>query len=464
MHSHSYDFDFLVIGAGSGGARAARIAASHGAKVAIVEKGAFGGTCVNVGCVPKKLFSYAAHYSEDFEEAGGYGWSVNSPVNRSVEKPVHNWKKLIENKDREIDRLSGLYEKGQAGATIFKEAARFKDAHTVLIGEREVSADRILIATGGKPFVPDIPGKEYLSISDDLFYLNERPETAVIIGGGYIAVEFASILNGLGTEVTLLYRGDLFLKNFDHDIRIHIAEEMKKKGINIHFNTDVANVDKSGDKVVITSPDGREYRSDIAFAATGRIPNIDTLDLNKAGITLNARGYIEVDKDYATRQPHIFAVGDCMNSHHLTPLAIAEGHYLADMLFAPDTVKKAPYPLYEYIPTAVFTTPPIGTVGLTQQEAEQKFGADNIVIYKSVFKAMKHTLGGGDLKTLVKLVVTKDADRVVGLHMVGDDAAEILQGFALAVSMGAKKADFDRILAIHPTSAEELVTMRNPVN
>ncbi len=460
MHSHSYDFDFLVIGAGSGGARAARIAASHGAKVAIVEKGAFGGTCVNVGCVPKKLFSYASHYSEAFEEAEGYGWSIN----KSVEKPVHNWTKLIKNKDREIERLADLYEKGQSKAEIFRGAARFQDPNTLIIGDTVVSADKILIATGGKPFVPDIPGKEHLSISDDLFYLNERPETAVIIGGGYIAVEFACILNGLGTEVTLLYRGDLFLKNFDLDLRTHIAEEMKKQGINIHFNTDVANVDKSGDKVVITSPDGREYRSDIAFAATGRVPNIDTLDLNKAGVTLNARGYIEVDKDYATRQPHIFAVGDCMNSHHLTPLAIAEGHYLADMLFAPDTVKKAPYPLYEYIPTAVFTNPPIGTVGLTQQEAEQKFGAGNIAIYKSVFKAMKHTLGGADLKTLVKLVVTKDTDQVVGLHMAGDDAAEILQGFALAVSMGAKKADFDRILAIHPTSAEELVTMRNPVN
>ncbi|MGE0733775.1 MAG: glutathione-disulfide reductase [Alphaproteobacteria bacterium] len=446
-----YDFDFFVIGAGSGGTRASRIAAGHGARVGIAEDRYFGGTCVNVGCVPKKLLVYAAHFAEDFEDAKGFGWTVGP---RS-----HSWHTLIANKNAEISRLNGIYERliGGAGAKIFKARATIKDSHTLDVGGQTVTADRILVATGGWPMVPDFPGKEHIVTSNEAFFLDAMPKRAVVVGGGYIAVEFAGIFHGLGAHVTQLYRGDLFMRGFDDDARTTLAEEMRKKGIDLRFKSDIAAIEKSTDGMLVRLQDGSTLSADLVMYATGRAPMTKNLGLEKVGVKLDEKGAIVVDADWQTNVPNIFAIGDVTDRLNLTPVAIAEGHALADRLFGPTGRKVG----YEYVPTCVFSQPPLGTVGLTETAARSKYG--QVDVFRATFRAMKHTLSGRDEKTMMKLVVDRESNRVVGLHMVGADAGEIVQGFAVAMKAGATKADFDSTIGIHPTSAEEFVTMRTPV-
>jgi glutathione reductase (NADPH) len=445
-----YDFDFFVIGAGSAGTRASRIAAGHGARVAVAEDRYLGGTCVNVGCVPKKLLVYAAHFTDDFEDAAGFGWTVGARR--------HDWKTLIANKNKEIARLNGVYKRliEGAGAAIIDGRARLKDRHTVVIGERGYSADKILVATGGWPFVPDFPGSEHVITSNEAFFLDELPERIVVVGGGYIAVEFAGIFHGLGAQVTQLYRGPLFLRGFDDDCRAHLAEEMKKKGIDLRFNADVARIDRHGDHFVIGLKDGTALDADLVMHATGRMPSTRGIGLEEVGVKLRHHAVV-VDDHWRTSVDNIYAVGDVTDRVNLTPVAIAEGHALADRLFNPSGRSVS----YDNIPSTVFSQPNLGSVGLTEADARHKRGA--VDVYRSIFTPMKHTLSGRNEKALMKLVVERATQKVVGLHMVGPDAGEIVQGFAVAIQMGATKADFDRTIGIHPTSAEEFVTMRTPV-
>jgi len=445
----SYDFDFFVIGAGSGGVRAARIAAGHGARVGIAEERHLGGTCVNVGCVPKKLLAYAAHFSHDFEDAAGFGWRVD--------ERAHHWPTLIANKDKEIGRLNGVYRHmlEGAGCTLFEARARLLDAHTIEVEGNHVTAETVLIATGGRPVVPDTPGvAEYAITSNDAFFLEGLPRRVVIVGGGYIAVEFAGIFNGLGAEVMQLYRGARFLRSFDDDVREVLAEEMAKSGIDLRFRTEVASVQKTADGLLANLTDESVIEADAVMYATGRRPNTEGLGLEAAGVRLNDHGAVTVDEDYRTSVPNIYAVGDLTDRINLTPVALAEGHALADTLFGnrPRGVG------YENVPTAVFSIPPIGTVGLTEAQARRRHGA--IDVYRSNFRPMKHTLSGRDERTMMKLVVERDSQRVLGCHMVGQDAPEIVQGLAIALNCGATKQDFDRTIGIHPTAAEEFVTMR----
>lgn len=446
----AYDFDYLVIGAGSGGVRSARIAAGHGAKVAIAEGARPGGTCVNIGCVPKKLFAYAADFHAAFEDSRGFGWNAG--------KPGFDWPTLLRNKDREIERLNGIYRDilGKAGVEYLEGFARFTGPHTVNVGDREYSAEKILIATGGVPRRPDFPGTEHVRISDEMFYLDALPRRAVIQGGGYIAVEFAHILHGIGVEVTLLYRGELFLRGFDDDIRSFLAEEMRTQGIDLRFNSDIAQVDKTGDGYTVTLDDKETLDCDLVFSAIGRDPNTQNLNLSAAGVQTGTKGEIPVDSEERTNIPHIFAVGDVTDRVNLTPVAIAEGHALADRLFGKAPGRQAPD--YALVPSAVFSAPPIGTVGLS--EAQARAEEKDIAVYKTAFRPLKHTLSGRAEKTFMKLVVDRTTDRVLGVHMCGADAPEILQGFAVALTAGATKAHFDRTIGIHPTSAEEFVTMK----
>lgn len=456
MSKHSYDYDFLVIGAGSGGVRASRIAASHGVKVALIEKKHLGGTCVNVGCVPKKLLAYASEYNHELEDCKAYGWDVD--------KPVHNWQRLLANKDKEIKRLREIYKNLLKDVDLYTGAGQFKDPHHVCVNNKTISAEKILIATGGTPFIPDIKGSEHFVSSDDMFYLKNCPENLVIYGGGYIATEFASIMAGLGSKVDLIYRDSLFMRHFDKDIRLHLAQELQKRGISLHFDCEITEISKTDSNrfKVLTSHD-HELDADCVLAATGRRSQIDELGLNNCDLALEKNGLIDVNSEYQTAQSHIYAVGDIIGSIQLTPLAIAEAHYLADRLFGSHNLKKAPCPNYDYIPTAVFTNPQIGTVGKTQDEAEEEFGCEDVICFRERFRAMKHSLPGRDEKSLLKLVVQKSTDKVLGAHMCGHDAGEIVQGFALALEMGAKKADFDKMIGIHPTSGEEFFTMRTPV-
>ena len=441
-------YDFFVIGGGSGGVRAARIAAGHGAKVGIAESGNFGGTCVNVGCVPKKLLTYAADFPAQFEDARGFGWRSG--------RLTLDWRKLIGNKNTEIARLNGIYEKllTDAGATIIKGRARFIDSHTLDIGGRILTADKILIATGGKPALPDVPGKEHIHPSDDMFYLPRAPKHVVIIGGGYIGVEFAHIFSGIGAKVTILHRGDRLLKDFDSDISSTLESEIRKQSnIDLRLNADLARVDKKYNHYVVQTSSGDKIKCDLVLGATGRVPNLDGLN---APVELTPQGRIKVNPDYQTNIPHIFAVGDVSSALPLTPVALAEGHVLADRLFG----GKHRAVDYEFIPTAVFSNPPVATVGYSEQAARAK-GMD-VEIYRTNFRPMKHTLSGRDERTMMKLVVDKKNGRVIGAHMVGADAPEIMQGVAIAINAGATKAVFDRTIGIHPTAAEEFVTMRTP--
>lgn len=446
-----YDYDLFTIGAGSGGVRASRISASYGARVAVAEERYLGGTCVNVGCVPKKLLVYASHFSEDFEDAAGFGWTVGA---RSF-----NWSKLIENKNREIERLNGIYERllGNAGVEIFRGTATVVDPHTVAINGRTVTAKYILVATGGWPVVPDIPGKEHAITSNEAFFLESLPKRVLMVGGGYIAVEFAGIFNGLGCDVTQLYRGPHFLRGFDDDVRNFLAEEMRKKGIDLRFNANIARIAKKGDVYLAELEDGTELETDLIMYATGRAVKSRGIGLEEAGVELAPNGAIKVDDYFKTSVDSIYALGDVIDRVALTPVAIAEGMVLAGNLFK----NQSRMADYEDIPTAVFSQPNIGTVGLTEAQAREKYGA--VDIYASSFRPMKHTLSGSDEKTFMKLVVDRASDRVVGFHMVGPDAGETTQGVGIALKCGATKAQFDATIGIHPTAAEEFVTMREKV-
>jgi glutathione reductase (NADPH) len=447
--SHEYDYDYFVIGAGSGGVRSARIAASHGAKVGIAEGRYMGGTCVNVGCVPKKLLAYAADYHAHFEDAVGFGWSPPTQT--------FDWATLIANKDKEISRLNDIYKNilENSGATIHQSYASFIDRHTLQVGHETITADKILIATGGKPRMLDFEGAEHMKSSDDMFTLPSQPDHIVIYGGGYIAVEFAHIFHGLGSQVTLVYRGDLFLRGFDDDIRRHLKKEMEIQGINLVFESTIEKIEQPNNNFSVLLSNGNTIECDCILGAIGRVAETNKLNLQNADIKTNNDSSIIVNDHYRTSTDNIYALGDVIGRVELTPVAIKEGHWLADTLFGGIN---RPAPSYDNIPTAVFSRPNIGTVGLTEQQAIDK-GFD-VQIYRSHFKPMVHTLSGRDERTFMKLVVDQKTDKVLGVHMIGLDSAEILQGFGVAMKCGATKAQFDETIGIHPTSAEELVTMR----
>ena len=443
-------YDYFVIGAGSGGVRSARIAAGHGAKVGVAEGSALGGTCVNLGCVPKKLLAYGSDYGFHFEDAQGYGWDIPA-------KPNFDWATLRDNKNAEIKRLNGIYKNilDKSGVEIISGYARFEDQKTLDIDGQKVTADKFLIAVGGKPRQHPCEGGEHMVTSDDVFFLPSMPKNVVIVGGGYIAVEFAHILHGLGAHVTLLYRGALFLRGFDLDVRKALAEEMKKQGIDLRFNCDVEKLEKNGGRYIVHTNDGSSIDCDLVLSAIGRDPNTATLGLEKAGVE-TSRGEITVNDQYQTSVPHIYALGDVTDTPKLTPVAIKEGHVLADRLFAGQSERAVNY---DNIATAVFSYPPLATVGLTEEQALEQ--GHDVISYISDFKPMKHTLSGRDERSFMKLVVDHKTDRVLGLHMMGLDAPEMVQGFAVALNCGATKADFDRTMPVHPTGAEEFVTLSN---
>ncbi|MGA9573470.1 MAG: glutathione-disulfide reductase [Lysobacterales bacterium] len=447
-----FDFDLFVIGAGSGGVRAARIAAGHGARVGICESSRVGGTCVIRGCVPKKLLSYAAHFAEEFEDAEGYGWEVG--------ETRFSWSRLIANKDREIDRLNkvylGLLE--NSGVSLFPIHGELLDSHRIQLGDETVSADKILIATGAHPWIPDIPGAELGITSDEAFHLQSLPERVVLLGGGFIACEFAAIFNGLGSSVIQVYRGEQILRGFDLDVRHTLADEMQKKGIEIRLNTNATELIRQSDGLIkVKLDDGSELLADTVMFATGRVPNVRGLGLQDAGVHVLPSGIIPVDEYSRTNLENVFAVGDVTNRVNLTPVALMEGHAFADSEFGGN-----PRPVsHRFVPSAVFSHPPVATVGFTEKDAKVHFG--ELDVYKSVFTPLKHTLSGRKEKTMMKLLVQASSGKVVGLHVVGMDAPEIVQGFAVAIKSGLTKQQFDLTIGIHPTAAEELVTMRVPV-
>ncbi|QXZ17035.1 glutathione-disulfide reductase [Pseudomonas sp. AO-1] len=449
----AYDFDLYVIGAGSGGVRAARFAAGFGAKVAVAESRYLGGTCVNVGCVPKKLLVYGAHFAEDFEQSSGFGWSLG--------EANFDWATLIANKDREINRLNGIYRNllVNSGVTLHEAHAKIVGPHEVEVNGERFTAKNILIATGGWPQIPEIPGHEHAISSNQAFFLKELPKRVLVVGGGYIAVEFAGIFHGLGANATLLYRGDLFLRGFDGSVRKHLQEELTKRGMDLQFNSDIARIDKQPDgSLKATLKDGRVLEADCVFYATGRRPMLDNLGLENTDVQLTDKGFIKVDEQYQTSEPSILALGDVIGRVQLTPVALAEGMAVARRLFKPEQYRPVDYKM---IPTAVFSLPNIGTVGLTEEEARE--AGHEVVIYESRFRPMKLTLTECQEKTLMKLVVDGKTDKVLGCHMVGPDAGEIVQGLAIALKAGATKRDFDDTIGVHPTAAEEFVTMRTPV-
>ena len=458
----AFDYQLFVIGGGSGGVRAARIAANLGARVAIAESFRYGGTCVIRGCVPKKLLVYASHYAQEFADAAGFGWSV-PPV-------TFSWPKLIAAKDAEISKLSAMYEKNLlgAGVTVLQGAATVLDAHTVEVNGQRIRAEHILVATGGTPFLPKLPGIEHAITSNEVFNLPTQPKRVLIVGGGYIAVEFAGIFHGLGSDVTLAYRGEQILRGFDDDLRKHLHDEMAQKGIRIQLHADVTGIEKQADgslQVGLRSgaadaahavdASTRTEVFDAVLYATGRVPNTQGLGLAQAGVTLDKTGGVVVDDYGHSNMPSIHAVGDVTNRIALTPVAIREGAALANTLFgaAPTAADLTT------VPSAVFSQPQIGTVGLTEAQALAKVA--QIDIYRANFRALGRGLAGGKERTLVKLIVDSASQRVLGAHMVGDDAAEIIQSIAIAIRMGATKADFDATVALHPTSAEEFVTLRD---
>ncbi len=447
----SYDYDLFVIGAGSGGVRASRMSASHGAKVAVAEERFLGGTCVNVGCIPKKLFSYGSHYPHEAKDAAAYGWDFAAPT--------LDWSCLIENKNKEIERLNGIYRMllTNAGVTLHEARATLIDAHTLDVGGETVTADKILIATGGRPETDDVPGAKHAIVSDDAFYLSERPNRVLVVGGGYIAVEFAGIFNGYGADTSLIYRRDLFLRGFDMDVRIHLAQEMEKNGINLIWNTVIERIEKTNDGLNVTMSNGETGQFDQILYAIGRKPNTRNMGLEDVGVEMTDKGAIVVDDYYQTSVDNIYALGDIIDRFQLTPVAIGEAMKLSSNLFKGTNYKMD----YADIPTAVFSDPPIGTVGLTEEDARAQYG--DVDIYRSTFRALKDTLTGSTAQTMMKLIVDRKSDRVVGCHMVGPDAGEITQGLGIALKCGATKAQFDATVGIHPTAAEEFVTMREPL-
>lgn len=448
----SYNYDLFVIGGGSGGIATARRAAGYGAKVAVAEFNRLGGTCVNRGCIPKKLMVYSSHFPGLMEDAVGYGWS-------GVESTL-DWPKMITAVNQEVERLNGVYQRmlDNAKVDVFEAYAKFIDPHTLDVGGEKVTADKILIAVGGHPVKPqEIPGIEHAITSDDIFHLPEQPKRMLIIGGGYIGCEFACILNGMGTEVMQVIRGEMLLTGFDDDLRSTIQEEMQRKGIRLLTKSTISHIEKTdgGLKVSVNSDSEEIILTDaVGLAATGRKPNLDALGLENTGIETQ-NGAIAVDENCCTAEENIFAVGDCIARLELTPVAINEGRIFADTYFGGQSRQMS----YENIPTALFTTPEAATVGLTEAQARKRWG-DAVKIYRTKFRPMYYTLAGRSEKTMMKLVVDANSDRVLGAHMVGDHAAEIIQGIAIAVKMGATKADFDATIGIHPTIAEEFVTLR----
>ena len=448
-----FDVDLFVIGGGSGGVRAARIAAGHGARVMIAEEYRMGGTCVIRGCVPKKLLVYASHIHHEIEDAAGFGWTIPSAT--------FDWPTLIANKDREIARLEAAYASNveKSGARIVKTRAVFEDAHTLRLATgAAVRSKYVLIATGGAPnHGPAIPGIEHVISSNEAFHLGALPKRIVIQGGGYIALEFACIFAGFGSDVTLIYRGDNILRGFDDDVRAHVRSEMEKQGITILTGCTVNKIDRHGKEFTSHLSNGSSIASDQVMFAIGRHPNVANLGLENAGVAINpGNGGIAVDGFSRTSVPNIYAIGDVTHRINLTPVAIREGHAFADTVFGKRTVEVD----HSNIPTAVFCQPEVGTVGLTEAQARAQF--NNVDIYKANFKPMKATMSGRDTRVLMKLVVDAASDRVVGCHIVGDGAAEMAQVLGIAVKMKATKADFDATMALHPTAAEELVTMRTP--
>ena len=443
-----YDFDLFVIGGGSGGTRCARIAAGHGARVGVAEERHWGGTCVNVGCVPKKLMVMAAEYGAACADSHAFGWDT--------QRGRHDWPTLIANKNAEIARLNAIYRRllEGCGAQIFEDRARFTGPHTLQVGDHRVTAERIVLATGGRPVRPDFPGQEHCIVSDDAFFLPERPQRVTIMGGGYIGVEFAGIFAGLGSDVHMVMRQDLPLRGFDEDVRAALMEAMGAAGMTVHSGTAIAAVEARGDARRVRLADGSAHDADLVFAAIGRIPLTDDLGLDTIGVARDGFGAVRVDEANATNVDHVFAIGDVTNRQNLTPVAIAEGHSLADRLFGPT---RRSWRL-DAVATAVFFSPPIATVGLTELQAAARGPAD---IYLTRFTPMRHALTGhGQRQTMMKLVVDQTTQVVVGAHMIGDDAPEIMQGVSIALNCGATKADFDRTVGIHPTSAEEFLTLR----
>jgi glutathione reductase (NADPH) len=445
------DIDLFVIGGGSGGVRAARLAAQRGARVVVAEHGRLGGTCVNVGCIPKKLYSIAAHYADDFHDARGFGWQV--------ETPPFDWERLKAGRAVEIRRLNEVYEAVLvgAGATLVRGRARIVSPHEIDVEGQRFHARHVLVATGGRPVPPEVPGGEHAVVSDAMFDLPRFPQRLVVVGGGYIACEMASIFRGLGAQVTQVVRGARLLRGFDEEAAAFLAEEMGKKGVDIRLGTHLARIDRDDTGLRASLHDGTTLAADTVLHATGRAPGTAGLGLEDAGVRLGPRGGVDVDERYRSSVEWIHAVGDVTDRLQLTPVAIAEAMTLVDHLFGGGTRRLD----YEFIPTAVFTHPGLSTVGLTEAQARERHGT--VRVYASQFRALRHTLSGSSERTFMKLVVDDKTDRVVGLHMVGADAGEIVQGFAVALKAGATKAVFDATVGIHPTAAEEFVTMREPV-
>jgi glutathione reductase (NADPH) len=453
-----YDFDLYVVGAGSGGVRAARMSASMGARVGICEERYMGGTCVNVGCVPKKLFVYASEFGAAFRDAAGFGFTVPTPS--------FDWPTLVRNKDAEITRLNGIYESllTGPGATVHHGRGRLVDAHHVEVNGQRFSARHILIATGGRPIRPGIPGAELGVTSEAIFSMPTLPKRALVVGGGYIGLEFASIFEGLGVEVTLVHRGDHVLTPFDHDVRTHVEAQLRARGIDVQLRTELASIARAehGLEATLVRRDGQResttLNTDMVLFATGRRANTDDLGLETLGVLTGAGGEVTVDEDFRTNVPSVFALGDVIDRYQLTPVALAEGMALAKTLFGGQPTR----PDYDLIPTAVFTQPPVATVGLTEEAARVRH-PDDVLIFRSTFRPMKSVLSGSPDRALMKLVVQRSTDRVLGCHVVAPDAGEIVQGFAVALRCSATKAQLDATIGIHPTAAEELVTMRTPV-
>ncbi len=448
----NYDYDLFVIGAGSGGVRASRIAGSLGAKVAICEDLYMGGTCVNVGCVPKKLYVYASEYSSHFEDAKGFGWQTQAAS--------FNWATLRDNKKEEISRLNEIYDDllGNANVEILRGRGRLVDSHTIEVNGQHFTAERIVLAVGGWPYIPQFPGSQYAVSSNEIFDLDEFPKRLAVVGGGYIAVEFAGIFNGLGAAVTQLYRGEQFLRGFDNEVRDVAATEIAKKGVDLRFKTDVTSIDKLSDgslKVHLSTGDSLVVGA--VLYATGRKPKLTDLGLENVNVAISDHGYIEVNDQFQTSEPSIYALGDATEGMALTPVALEEGMALARHLYNDEPCQLN----YNNIATTVFCQPNIGTIGMSEEKAREAY--PNLVKYRSHYRAMRHNLGGSKERSMMKILVDGDTDKVVGMHMVGADAGEIMQGFAVAMRMDATKADFDATVGIHPTAAEEFVTMRDPV-
>jgi glutathione reductase (NADPH) len=447
-----YDFDLFTIGAGSGGVRAARLAGALGKRSALAEEWTVGGTCVHRGCIPKKFYVFASHFADDFEDAAAYGWSVDNVR--------FDWPTLVAAKKKELKRLEGIYETnlGKAGVEILRGRAVLEDAHTVRMGEKTITAENLLIATGGRPYMPDIPGAEYVITSDEVFDLPELPKRVVIAGAGYIALEFACIFKGLGADVTVVYRRTGVLRGFDEDVRKAVQEGMETKGIRFVFETVFEKVEKGPDGLAVHLTNGEVLQADQVLMAAGRNPNTEGLGCGKAGVELGDGGSVVVDAHLRSSQPNIFAVGDVTHRVNLTPVAIHEAMCLIDTLYR-ETPRS---PDHEHIPTAVFTQPPVGTVGLTEAEAREEF--KDVDIYRARFRPLKHTITGREEYVMIKIITDRGSDRVLGVHMVGLDAGEIIQAVAIAVKAGVTKTQMDATMAVHPTTSEELVLMYEPVS